>query len=329
MIITQTPLRISLAGGGTDFRDYFVEHGGAVVSSAIDKYVYVIIKERFDELIIVNYSKKEIREAVPDLQHELVRGAMETTELSRGVEITTLADIPSQGSGLGSSSSVTVGLLHACHAYRGNLVDAEQLAEEACDIEINKAKKPIGVQDQYIAAFGHLRLLVFERGGRVTARRLDMTESFRRKLGGNLMLFYTGRTRSSASILSEQKERLTANKTMLDSLKAIAFELAQNLEKGEADAVGSALREGWDVKRKLAPGITNPSLNELIQRAIGAGAIGGKIAGAGGGGFLLLYVPGPVQDEVREALKGLRELPFHLERDGSKVIFNLRGYETK
>ncbi len=329
MIITQTPLRISFAGGGTDFREYYVEHGGAVVSSAIDKYVYVIIKERFDELIVVNYSKKEIRESVSELQHELVRGAMETTGISHGVEITTLADIPSQGSGLGSSSSVTVGLLHACHAYRGTLVDAERLAREACHIEIDRARKPIGVQDQYIAAFGHLRLLVFERGGSVTARRLDMSESLRRKLGGNLMLFYTGRTRSSASILTEQKSRVTANKALLDSLKAIALELAESLERGEADAVGGALREGWELKRRLAPGITDPSLDELIARAMAAGAVGGKIAGAGGGGFLLLYVPGPLQDEVRQALSGLRELPFHLERDGSKVIFNLRGYETK
>lgn len=329
MIITQTPLRISFAGGGTDFPAYYLEHGGAVVSSAIDKYVYVIIKERFDELIVVNYSKKEIREGVAELQHELVRGAMETTGLSHGVEITTLADIPSQGSGLGSSSSVTVGLLHACHAYRGTLVDAERLAKEACAIEIEQAKKPIGVQDQYIAAFGHLRLLIFERGGTVTARRLDMSESFRRKLAGNLLLFYTGRTRSSASILTEQRARITANKGMLDNLKTIALELAESLERGEADAVGYALREGWELKRRLAPGITDPSLDQLIEAAMAAGAFGGKIAGAGGGGFLLLYVPGPLQDEVRHALPGLRELPFHLERDGSKVIFSLRGYETK
>ncbi|MBN1425561.1 GHMP kinase [Candidatus Fermentibacteria bacterium] len=329
MIITQTPLRISLAGGGTDFRDHYLQHGGAVVSSAIDKYVYVIIKERFDELIIVNYSKKEIRETVGDVQHELVRGAMEMTGISHGVEITTLADIPSQGSGLGSSSSVTVGLLHACHAYRGTLVDAERLAREACEIEIDRAQKPIGVQDQYIAAFGHLRLVVFEPGGAVSARRLGMSESLRRKLGGNLLLFYTGRTRSSASILEEQKARVNANKGLLDRLKAIALELAESLERGEADAVGWALRESWDVKRALASGITDSSLDQLVQRAMKAGAVGGKIAGAGGGGFLLLYVPGPLQDQVRQALPELRELPFHLERDGSKVIFSLRGYETK
>lgn len=329
MIITQTPLRISLAGGGTDFRDYFLEHGGAVVSSAIDKYVYVIIKERFDELIIVNYSRKEIREAVCDLQHELVRGAMDITEISHGVEITTLADIPSQGSGLGSSSSVTVGLLHACHAYRGTLVDAERLAREACEIEIDRVGKPIGVQDQYIAAFGHLRLLMFEPGGKVSTRRLHMSESLRRKLGDTLLLFYTGRTRSAASILEEQQARVGANRALLDRLKTIALELAGSLERGEADAVGWALRESWEVKRTLASGITDPSLDSLVQRAMDAGAVGGKIAGAGGGGFLLLYVPGPLQDAVRQALPELRELPFHLERDGSKVIFNLRSYETK
>jgi len=329
MIITQTPLRISLAGGGTDFFDYFSVHGGAVISSAIDKYVYVIIKERFDDLIVINYSKKEIVTSVSDVKHELVRGAMELTGLSKGVEITTLADIPSQGSGLGSSSSVTVGLLHACYAYTGMLIDAKRMAKEACEIEIGKARKPIGVQDQYIAAYGNLRFLTFERGGEVALRRLDTTESLRRKLGSNLLLFYTGRTRTSSSILDEQKRRINSTTKLLDKLKSIAFELADTLEDGDAEAVGHALHEGWETKKQLASGITDDALDALYERARTAGAIGGKIAGAGGGGFLLLYVPGANQEKVRTVLADLRELPFHLERDGSKVIFNYRGYETK
>lgn len=156
-----------------------------------------------------------------------------------------------------------------------------------------------------------------------------MSESLRRRLGSNLLLFYTNRTRSSSAILGEQKARISSNRKLLDSLKAIALELADSLERGEADAVGYALREGWELKRQLAAGVTDPSLDDLVRRALDAGALGAKIAGAGGGGFLLVYVPGPLQDQVREALSGLRELPFHLERDGSKVIFNLRGYETK
>jgi D-glycero-alpha-D-manno-heptose-7-phosphate kinase len=329
MIITQTPLRVSLAGGGTDFHGYYAAHGGAVVSSAIDKYVYVIMKERFDELIVVNYSRKEIVNAVADIQHELVRGAMDIVGTPRGVEVTTLADIPSEGSGLGSSSSITVGLLHACYAHAGVLVDAEQMAQEACEIEITRAKKPIGVQDQYIAAYGNLCLLLFEKGGGVTVRRLDMTEGLRRRLGNSLLLFYTGRTRNSADILAEQKRRINESTKQLDMLKQIALELADALEKGDANAVGYALHEGWKVKKRLASGITDRSLDQLYQRARDAGALGGKIAGAGGGGFLLVYVPGPRQEEVRAALHDVRELPFHLERDGSKVIFNYRGYETK
>jgi D-glycero-alpha-D-manno-heptose-7-phosphate kinase len=329
MIITQTPLRVSLAGGGTDFHSYFTVHGGAVVSSAIDKYVYVIMKERFDDLIVVNYSQKEIVNAVQEIRHELVRGAMEIVGTPHGVEVTTLADIPSEGSGLGSSSSVTVGLLHACYAHAGVLVDAERMAKEACDIEIVRARKPIGVQDQYIASYGNLCLLLFAKDGQVTVRRLNMTESLRRRLGDSLLLFYTGRTRDSAAILAEQKRRIDETTKQLDALKQIALELADALEKGDADAVGYALDEGWKVKRRLASGITDESLDQLYQRARDAGALGGKIAGAGGGGFLLVYVPGPRQDEVRSALRNVRELPFHLERDGSKVIFNYRGYETK
>ncbi len=329
MMITQTPLRISLAGGGTDFSNFFAHHGGAVVSSAIDKYVYVIIKERFDSSIVVNYSKKEIVDSVSDIRHELVRGAMEITGLSSGVEITTLADIPSQGSGLGSSSSVTVGLLHACHAYGGRLVDARSLAQEACEIEIQQAHKPIGLQDQYIAAFGHLCLIQFQKNKTVVIRRLQMTESARRRLGDNMLLFFTGRTRSSASILAEQKRRTAQNTPLLCSLASLALELAASLEKGEVEATAYALDEGWRLKRQLASGIADEALDRLYERAKAAGALGGKIAGAGGGGFLLLYVPGPRQEDVRAELSDLRELPFHLERDGSKVIFNYRGYETK
>ena len=329
MIITQTPLRISLAGGGTDFHDYYARHGGAVVSSAIDKYVYVIMKERFDDLIVVNYSRKEIVNTVSEIQHELVRGAMEIVGTPSGVEVTTLADIPSQGSGLGSSSSVTVGLLHACYVHAGILVDAERMAKEACEIEIERAGKPIGVQDQYIAAYGNLRLLLFEKGGTVSVRRLDMTEAVRRKLGNSLLLFYTGRTRNSSDILAEQRKRMHETRKHLDRLKHLAFELAGALERGDVDAVGYVLEEGWRAKKQLAPGITDSALDTLYQRARSAGALGGKIAGAGGGGFLLVYVPGPRQEEVRAALSDVRELPFHLERDGSKVIFNYRGYETK
>jgi D-glycero-alpha-D-manno-heptose-7-phosphate kinase len=329
MMITQTPLRISLAGGGTDFPEFFRTHGGTVVSSAIDKYIYVIIKERFDSDIVINYSRKEIVTEISEIQHELVRGAMELTGIGNGVEITTLADIPSRGSGLGSSSSVTVGLLHACHAFNGTLIDADQLAEQACRIEIDIAGKPIGYQDQYIAAFGHLRRIRFNPDGEISIRRLSMSEAQRRRLGNNLLLFFTGRTRLSASILEGQKRSIGDNIEHLKGLTSIAEELVSSLENGDIDAVGHALDEGWNLKRRLASGITDQEIDSVYERAKKAGATGGKIAGAGGGGFLLLYVPGPYQESVRVELQHLRELPFHLERDGSKTIFSFRQYETK
>ena len=203
MIITQTPLRISFAGGGTDFPDYYRQDTGRVLSTAIDKYLFVIVKERFDNRIYVNYSQKEIVDRIDDLQHELVREAMRKTGVLDGVEITTLADIPSEGSGLGSSSSITVGLLNALYAYQGEQVPAERLAREACEIEIDILGKPIGVQDQYIAAYGGLRLFTFGSEGRVQADRVNMTDIMRRRLSNNLMLFFTNRTRRSSEILEE------------------------------------------------------------------------------------------------------------------------------
>ena len=208
MIITQTPLRIGLLGGGTDLPGYYREHGGRVLNCAIDKYVYVIVKQRFDDDIYVNYSKKEIVSRVEDLEHELVREAMQMTGVTSGVEITTLADIPSAGSGLGSSSAVTVGLLHALFAYQGRQVSAEELAERACTIEIERCGKPIGKQDQYIAAFGGIRDIRFGPGEEVVAEELGLSAAERRALQQQIMLFYTGITRSADSILAEQNANI-------------------------------------------------------------------------------------------------------------------------
>src|SRR5580693_8227116 len=216
MIITQTPLRIGLLGGGTDLPSYYREHGGRVLNAAIDKYVYVIVKQRFDNDIYVNYSKKEIVSRVEDLEHELVREAMQMTGVKNGVEITTLADIPSAGSGLGSSSAVTVGLLHALFAYRGRQVAAEELAELACTIELERCGKPIGKQDQYIAALGGIRDIRFGPGDKVATEEVVLSGAERRALQQQIMLFYTGVTRSANTILAEQNANLEASKPHLD-----------------------------------------------------------------------------------------------------------------
>jgi D-glycero-alpha-D-manno-heptose-7-phosphate kinase len=323
MIVVQTPLRISFLGGGTDFEDFYLNHGGAVLSTAIDKYVFVIVKERFDDMIYVNYSKKEIVDSFDKLEHELVREAMRITEVTKGVEITTLADVPAHGTGLGSSSSLTVGLLQALYAYRGELKTAETLAREACRIEIDTLGKPIGRQDQYIAAYGNMRFITFNNSG-IELQKIELPPEDKRRLSENLLLFYTGLATNSTEVLTEQKANIDDHRETLSQMRGFAFEAKDVILAGAFDELGKLLDRSWKLKKQLASKISNAKIDEMYEAARRAGAIGGKIAGSGGGGFLLLYCPKERQDEVRRALKGLTELPFHFEPDGSKVIFNYR-----
>jgi D-glycero-alpha-D-manno-heptose-7-phosphate kinase len=323
MIITQTPLRIGLLGGGTDLPDYYREHGGRVLNCALDKYVYVIVKQRFDDDIYVNYSRKEIVSSVDDLEHELVREAMQMTGVTAGVEITTLADIPSTGSGLGSSSAVTVGLLHALMAYQGRQVSAEELAERACTIEIERCGKPIGKQDQYIAALGGIRDIHFGPGEQVVADELRLSPADRRALQRQIMLFYTGITRSADPILAEQSANVTATQPQLDLLRDLAGFAVERLCGGDVDAIGPAVRESWEAKRKLASGVSNDQIDRAVARALEAGASGAKLTGAGGGGFLLVICPMERQRAVRQGLADMQELPVKLDRLGSRVVLNM------
>ncbi len=324
MIITQTPIRVSLFGGGTDFKDFFSHEGGCVLSSAIDRYIFVIIKRRFDDKIRVGYTKTEMVDHLDDVQHELVRQALRLTGITQGVEISTMADIPSAGSGLGSSSAVTVGLLNAMYAYLGRQVPAETLARQACHIEIDVLGKPIGVQDQYIAAYGSLRFMEFKTNGKVVVNLVDLEDDIKRRLSERLMLFFTGITRRAEDILAEQKANIDERLGILRQMKVLAYEAQDCLMNGHFDGLGELLHQGWQLKKQMASGITSETIERLYQAARQAGAIGGKITGAGGGGFLLLYCPPEKQQDVRAALHGLRELPFSLEQDGSKVIFNYR-----
>ena len=325
MIITQTPLRIGLLGGGTDLPDYYRQHGGRVLNCAIDKYIYVIVKQRFDDEIYVNYSKKEIVSHVDDLEHELVREAMWMTGVTNGVEITTLADIPSAGgSGLGSSSAVTVGLLQALFAYRGRQVTSEELADRACTIEIDRCGKPIGKQDQYIAAYGGIRDIRFGPGDQVVAEELDLPMAERRDLQRHIMLFYTGITRSADSILGEQTANIKASHEQLDLLCDLAGLAAERLHCGDVEAVGEAMRKGWEAKRQLASGISNDQVDNAVDRALRAGATGAKLTGAGGGGFLLVMCPVERQRAVRESLADMQELPVKLDKLGSRIVLNMQ-----
>lgn len=324
MIIVQTPLRVSFFGGGTDFPSFFEEHGGCVLTTAIDKYIFVTIKRRFDTKLRVGYTKTEMVDHLDEIQHELIREALRLVGVEEGIEITTMGDIPSAGSGLGSSSTVTIGALHAMHSLRGNLISAETLAQQACQIEIDTLGKPIGIQDQYIAALGGLRLMEFLPGGTVHSERLQLSQQVRRELNDNTMLFFTGVTRRSETILSEQKANIQERLAVLCEMKRLAYTARDELLEGAVDSIGLLLHQSWQLKKQLASDISNGVLDEAYLAARRAGALGGKITGAGGGGFLLLYCPHGKQDAVRNALSGMQELPFRMEADGSKVIFNYK-----
>ena len=323
MIITQTPLRVSFVGGGTDLKGFYSQEPGHVLSAAIDKYVFVIVKERFDDKIVLNYTRKEIVDTIDQIQHDLVRETMKLTGVERGVEITTLADIPSRGTGLGSSSSITVGLLNALYAYQGEFRDAQRLAREACQVEIDILGAPIGKQDQYIASFGNVRLISFHSDERVEVRQVKLDYSLRRRFNERLMLFYTGKTRSANNILAEQNRHIPHRREILREMGQLPEVFEACLHNGNLDKIGHLLHQNWERKKQLASGISDDTIDRLYQDALKAGAIGGKITGAGGGGFLLLYCPGEKQEQVRQALSHLTELPFRFENQGSKIIFNI------
>jgi D-glycero-alpha-D-manno-heptose-7-phosphate kinase len=324
MIITQTPLRISFFGGGTDLREFYDREPGWVLSSTIDKYIFVVIKERFDDKIRVGYTHTELVDDIDQLEHELVRECLRRTGITKRVEISTMADIPSEGSGLGSSSTVTVGLLNAMYTYLGTPKDQDTLAREACEIEIDVLHKPIGKQDQYIAAFGGQRFIRFNPDEQVDVETATIEPNLARRLNQNLMLFYTKVARKAESVLTEQRQNTRDRMPVLREMRDMALQGRQYLCDGRLDDFGRLLHESWLLKKQLASKISSGEIDNLYATALEAGALGGKIAGAGGGGFLMIYCPREKQDAVRSALRDLPELPFHLERDGTKVIFNYR-----
>lgn len=324
MIIVQTPLRVSFFGGGTDFPPFYLTEGGAVLSSAIDKYIFVTIKKRFDKMIRVGYTRTEMATTVDQIEHDLIREALRKTGIEQGVEITTMGDIPSEGSGLGSSSTVTIGTLQAMYTYLGVIVSTEQLAQEACEIEIDILGKPIGKQDQYIAAYGGLRFIEFQKDGTIKTDRVLIDEKSLRLLNMNFMLFFTGISRKSDTILEEQQNHIADRLAILREIKNMAYTARKELEASNVDILGELLHKSWLLKKQLAGPISNDLIDKIYNAARQAGAIGGKLTGAGGGGFLLLYCPNHKQEAVRTALSDLQELPFQLEQDGTKVIFNYR-----
>ncbi|MEM0128684.1 MAG: GHMP kinase [Thermoplasmata archaeon] len=322
MIITRTPLRISFAGGGTDLPSYYRAHGGgAVASAAIDRYIHVLASPKFDQRIRAAYSRTENVEHLDELQHGLIREAMRTTGVTTGVEIHTVADIPSEGTGLGSSSSLTVGLLQALYAYRGILKGPGELAEEACRIEIDRLGGSLGKQDQYIAAFGGIQYFEFLPDDSVRVMPIPLAPAQREDLVRHLSIFYTGATRQAQGILQSQSARTEANVESLDRLRGLAAEARDALVGRDWARLGGVLDEGWHLKRGLASGISNPGIDERYAAAKEAGAWGGKIAGAGGGGFLVLLHPPEARRKIEEALRPMPRTPIGISAEGSRILF--------
>jgi D-glycero-alpha-D-manno-heptose-7-phosphate kinase len=324
MIITRTPLRISFAGGGSDLPAFYEQEIGAVVSTAIDKYIYITVNPKFDHKIRASYSVTEIVDSVDEVQHELIREALHLLSIKEGIEITSISDIPSQGTGLGSSSSYTVGLLNALYAYKGHMAGAERLAHEACYIEINRCRKPIGKQDQYIAAYGGLQYIRFNSDGSVYTDPVICSPTTRKRLQSRLLLLYTGLTRKADDILSEQTRETRNDEGKRDSLRRmvdLAGQLCDALGRDDINAFGEILHYGWLEKRKLAANISNSAIDGWYERARSAGAIGGKLLGAGGGGFLLLYADPADHEDICHALPELRPIPFNFCPQGSKIIY--------
>jgi len=325
MIISRTPLRMSFAGGGSDIPAYYQEFGGAVVSAAINKYVYVNVNQKFDEGIRVGYSKNEEVTRVEQIAHPLVRNALQYLAINGGVEITTIADIPSSGTGLGSSSTFTVGLLHALQEYLGKRVGASTLAEQACHIEIDLSGEPIGKQDQYAAAFGGLNLIEFLPSGQVKVSPIACSPQTELTLQKNLLMFYTGKTRSASDLLlaqSEQMGRNTQKQQTMHQMVQLACNFRDELEANRLDCVGEILHQGWMLKKSLVKGISEDQIDRDYDLAMKAGALGGKILGAGAGGFLLFYAPVERHEAIKKALAHLKPVEVAFDTLGSQIIFN-------
>lgn len=326
MIISRTPLRMSFAGGGSDLDEYYknrhVKHG-AVVSTAINKYVYITVNQKFDDMIRVSYWKTEIVEDLNDLEHNIIREALRLLDIQKGVEIYYMADIPlgSAGIGLGSSSGLAVGVLNALYAFKGEHVSAERLAQDACQIERQILEHPVGKQDQYMTAYGGFNFIKFNSDESVFVDPIICKRETKEKLNRKLLLFYTGITRVSSNILADQQKQTRLNLDYYHRMVQLAEDLAGSLSQNDLTRFGEALHEGWLYKKKLAEGISSNLLDAYYEKARTAGAVGGKILGAGGGGFLLLYCEEENQEKVRQALSVLKECPFAFEPQGSKIIY--------
>ncbi len=331
MIITKTPFRISFVGGGSDLEDFYSQFPGAVLSATINKFMYVSSHNFFDyDKIRVRYSQIETVTSIDDLKHPVLREVLKKFCINGAVEISSNGDVPA-GTGLGSSSAFAVGLLHNLYARLGKYVTKAQLAEEACDIEINKLKEPIGKQDQYAAAFGGLNIIKFNPSGEVNVEPIHLAREVNKTLQHNLLMFYIGEQRTTSSILTEQKNNMRSRDKVdiLKEMVKLVWELRDALYAGDLEGFGKILHKNWLLKQQLASKISNPYISNLYNKALDNGAVGGKLLGAGGGGFLLFYCSQENHARLRAAMSPLRELCFKLENEGTKLIYVGDEYERQ
>ncbi len=314
---------MSFVGGGSDLPSFYRRFGGAVLSTAIDKYVYVNVNRKFDGGIRLAYSKTEEVERLEQVEHRLLRSTFELLGVRGGVEVTTIADIPSRGTGLGSSSSFTVGLLQVMEAYLGRHTSAPDLAERACHVEIDLCGEPIGKQDQYAAAFGGLNVIEFREDDSVNVVPVIMQADFRRLLESRIIVFYTGIVRSASAILSDQNREMAsapAKQAAMKRMVELAYIARDELGRGNLDAFGAVLDENWALKKSMSTGISSDAIDEWYQAGRGAGALGGKLLGAGAGGFMMFYAPTDRHEDIARAI-GLRQVRFAFEPLGSRILF--------
>lgn len=327
MILSRAPLRITLGGGGTDLKSYYSKYGGFLIAAGINRYCTILANKRFYDSIRLSYSQMEVRDSVDEIEHRIFRESLRLIGIENRIELHSTADVPAN-SGLGSSSSFTVALLNALHTYQGDYVSRKELAEEACHVEIDILGEPIGKQDQYMAAFGGITCLTFDKDGTVLVEPLRLTDETLDQLESNLMFFFTGKERSASEILREQDEKSKKNDPAMDQnlhqVKDIGLKTREYLERGEVDMLGELLRTHWEIKKKRSQKMSDPFIDECYDVALKSGAVGGKLMGAGGGGFFMFYCKSDKKIKVSEALNkmGLRREKFNIDWEGAQILLN-------
>jgi len=324
MIVSRTPLRMSFVGGGSDLPSYYRQRGGAVLSTSIDKYMYVTVNQKFDNDIRLSYSITENESNTQHIKHPIVRNTLELLDIQGGIEIVSISDIPSQGSGLGSSSSYTVGLLHALYAHKDESISKEELGRLSSHIEIDLCGDRIGKQDQYAAAFGGLNLIEFNEDDSVIVSPIICKPQTIKKMEESIIVFYTGRTRSASALLNEQSGNMKRNdkRELMSNMVSLAYDMRDLLENDDIESLGTLLDQNWQLKRQMTVGISDFQIDDLYSKGMLAGATGGKILGAGNGGFIMFFAQKEKHAKIMKAMKDLQRVPFSFDAHGSQIVYS-------